>query len=66
MNHGKLNPIWGADDDTIKDSDSTEVDFLYVTVYGPHDRLNVNNFKITSNSTLFSNATLFVESVVEK
>lgn len=61
-----MNDDWKYDDDTIKDSDSTEMDFLYITVFGKHDKLTRKNFEILTNSTtMTSNTTLFVEKVVD-
>lgn len=66
MNRGALNPAWGSNIETYMDTDSTELDFFYVTIYGEHEQLTINSFKITSNSTLFSNTTLFLERVVKE
>ncbi|KAL4465354.1 hypothetical protein ABPG72_016755 [Tetrahymena utriculariae] len=66
LNKGQLNPEWIYDDETIKDSDSTELDFLYITVFGKHDKLTKKNFQIKTNSSeIVSNTTIFVEKVVD-
>ncbi|KAL4426922.1 hypothetical protein ABPG74_012922 [Tetrahymena malaccensis] len=67
LNKGQLNPEWKYEDDSIKDSDSTELDFLYITVFGKHDKLTKKNFQIKTNSSeIASNTTIFVEKVVDR